>query len=133
MSYNKVILTGNLTRDPEVRVTPTGLSVCKCGIASSRKYGDKETTVFVDLTIFGKQGETFADHMQKGRQVLIDGRLDMEQWQDQKTGENRSKLGVIVENFTFLGSSGKVHTSEQRATGSRPPASNNDIDDDVPF
>lgn len=107
-SFNRVILAGNLTRDPELSYLPNGTAVCKFGLATTRKFRDKdgnpkEDTCFVDLTAFGRQGEVINQYMTKGRPILVEGRLNFRQWTDQE-GKPRSKLGVVVENFTFLGS-----------------------------
>jgi single-strand DNA-binding protein len=107
-SYNKVILVGNLTRDPELRYTPKGLAIAKIGLAVNRNYttesGEKkEEVTFVDLDAFGRQAETLAQYMKKGSPLLVEGRLRLDQWDDKKTGEKRSKLGIVVEGFQFLG------------------------------
>ena len=106
-SFNRVILAGNLTRDPELSYLPNNTAVCKFGLATTRKYRDrdgnpKEDTCFVDLTAFGRQGEVINQYMTKGRSILVEGRLNFRQWTDQE-GKNRNKLSVVVENFTFLG------------------------------
>ncbi len=106
-SFNKVILIGNLTRDPEHRVTTAGNSVCKLGLAVSRKYQTKdgeqrEETAFVDIDAFGKAADTLAKYMRKGRPIHIEGRLKLDQWED-GTGTKRQKLGVVLESFQFLG------------------------------
>jgi single-strand DNA-binding protein len=107
-SFNRVILAGNLTRDPELSYLPSGTPVCKFGLAVNRRYRDKdgnpkEEVCYVDLTAFGRQGETINQYMTKGQAILIEGRLSYRQWTD-KEGKNRSKLDVVVEGFTFLGS-----------------------------
>lgn len=106
-SFNKVILIGNLTRDPEMRVTPNGHTICKLGLAVSRAYstrdGDRrEETTFVDIDAFGKQAEVISKYMRKGRPIMVEGRLKLDQWES-NDGQKRSKLGVILENFQFLG------------------------------
>jgi single-strand DNA-binding protein len=106
-SFNKVILMGNLTRDPELRVTQGGMSICKFGIATSRqtKAPDgtaKEETAFIDVDAFGKQADTIGKYLSKGRPILIEGRLRLDQWETQ-TGEKRSKLCVVLEGFQFVG------------------------------
>lgn len=106
-SYNRVILAGNLTRDPELTNTAGGTAICKFGLAINRKWqgqdGDtKSETCFVDCTIFGKQADTFAQYMTKGKPVLVEGRLSFNQWTGQD-GARRSKLEVVVERFQFLG------------------------------
>lgn len=106
-SFNKVILLGNLTRDPETRVTANGLTICKLGLAVSRVYmtreGErKEETTFVDIDAFGKQAEVLTKYLRKGRPLMVEGRLKLDQWETNE-GQKRSKLGVVLENFQFLG------------------------------
>ena len=105
-SFNKVILIGNLTRDPELRVTANGNSICKLGLAVNRAYMTKdgerrEETTFVDIDAFGKQAEIISKYMRKGRPLMVEGRLKLDQWESE--GQKRSKLGVVLENFQFLG------------------------------
>lgn len=107
-SYNKVILMGNLTRDPELRVTPSGLQICKFSIAINRVFSTadgerREEVTYVDLDSFGKQADVISKYMTKGRSIMVEGRLKLDQWDDKNTGEKRSRLGVVVENFQFLG------------------------------
>lgn len=107
-SFNKVILMGNLTRDPELRVTPKGTAVCQIGLAVNSSYKDKdgnarEEVTFVDVDAFGRQAEVIAKYMNKGRPILIEGRLKLDSWES-KEGEKRSKLKVILDSFTFVGS-----------------------------
>jgi single-strand DNA-binding protein len=109
-SFNKVILAGNLTRDPEYRVTPNGQQICKIGIAINRRFTtqngeQRDETTYVDVDAWGKQAETISRYFSKGRAILIEGRLKLEQWQTQQ-GENRSRLGVTLESFTFIDGSG---------------------------
>ncbi len=106
-SFNRVILAGNLTRDPQLSYTPSNTPVCEFGLATNRKWraqdgNMKEEVCFVDVTAFGKQAEVINQYMSKGRSILVEGRLKYRQWTD-KEGKNRSKLDVVVENFTFLG------------------------------
>ena len=108
-SFNKVILVGNLTRDPELRYTPKGMAIAKIGLAVNRNWTSesgekKEEVTFVDVDAFGRQAETLAQYMKKGSPILIEGRLRLDQWDDKQTGQKRSKLGVVVEGFQFLGS-----------------------------
>jgi single-strand DNA-binding protein len=133
-SFNKTIIMGNLTRDPEMRYTPKGTAVGKIGIAINRRYKDAEgnqleETTFVDVDVFGKQAETIGKYMRKGRPILIEGRLKLDEWVDQKTQQNRSKLGVVCERFNFIG--GKDENQET-PTSEAPKKSPID-DDDVPF
>lgn len=109
-SFNKVILVGNLTRDPEVRYTPGGSAVADVGLAVNRTWYDKnanekrEDVTFVTVTLWGRTAEIAGEYLSKGRPVLIEGRLQMDTWQDKETGQNRSKLKVVGENMTMLGS-----------------------------
>ena len=110
-SYNKVLLMGNLTRKPEVRFTPGGMAICKIGMAVNRRFKDqsgnwKEEPTFVDVTIFGKRGEAFAKYHDKGRPAFIEGELRLDQWEDKQSGEKRSKLYVVGNEWQFVGSGG---------------------------
>ena len=114
-AFNKVILIGNLTRDPDLRVTNTGLSICKLGLAVNRNYTTKEgeskdETTYVDIDAFGKQAEILSKYMQKGKPLMIEGRLKLDQWES-SDGQKRSKLGVVLENFQFIG--GREESSSQ--------------------
>ena len=125
-SYNKVILMGNLTRDPEMRVTPNGNSICKLGLAVSRTFSTRdgerrEETTFVDIDAFGKQAEVIAKYMRKGRPIMIEGRLKLDQWET-NDGQKRSKLGVILENFQFIGGRDDNASSGGGYENSSPPA-----------
>jgi single-strand DNA-binding protein len=107
-SFNKVILMGNLTRDPEVRYTPSGTAVSEVGLAVNRTWFDKQTNqkkeevTFVDVTLWGRQAEVAGEYLGKGRGVLIEGRLQLDQWDDKETGQKRSKLRVVGESMTML-------------------------------
>lgn len=111
-SFNKVILMGNLTRDPEVRFTPAGTAVSDIGLAVNRKWLDKasnqwkEDTTFVDVTLWGRTAEVAGEYLSKGKQVLIEGRLQLDTWDDKESGQKRSKLKVVGEQMTMLGSRG---------------------------
>lgn len=123
-SFNKVILVGNLTRDPEVRYTPSGTAVSDIGLAVNRTWFDKNTNskreevTFVDITLWGRQAEVAGEYLSKGRPVLIEGRLQLDQWEDRETGQKRSKLKVVGENMTMLGS-----RSDSGGYGSGQPGS----------
>src|SRR3982751_1306271 len=111
-SFNKVILLGNLTRDPEVRYTPKGTAVTELGMAVNRVYtaenGEKrEETTFVDVTLWGRTAEIAGEYLAKGRPVLIEGRLQTDSWDDKETGKKRTRLTVVGENMTMLGSRGE--------------------------
>ena len=106
-SFNQVILLGNLTRDVELRHTPSNQAVANIGLAMNRQFQTKdgerrEETTFVDCEAWGRQAEVMAQYLSKGRPVFIQGRLKLDTWQDQQ-GQNRSKLKVVVENFQFVG------------------------------
>src|SRR5487761_2363460 len=108
-SFNKVILVGNLTRDPELRYTPKGTAIAKIGLAVNRVWTNeagekKEEVTFVDVDIFGRTAENVGQYMRKGRPILVEGRLRLDQWDDKQTGQKRSRLGVVAETVQFLGS-----------------------------
>ena len=108
-SFNKVILVGNLTRDPELRYTPKGMAIAKIGVAVNRVWTNeagekKEEVTFVDVDIFGRTAENVGQYMRKGRPILIEGRLRLDQWDDKQTGQKRSRLGGVAETVQFLGS-----------------------------
>jgi len=159
--FNKVILAGNLTRDPELRYTPSGTAIAKFGLAVNRKWKDsqtnemKEEVTFVDIDAFGRQAETIGQYLKKGRPILIEGRLKLDQWDDKQTQQKRSRLGVVLESFNFLDSGtreggdfgggaaggGAPAARPQRPQQSAPPPSSSGGDeggmppeeDDVPF
>lgn len=120
-SFNKVILMGNLTRDPEVRYTPSGTAVSEVGLAVNRSWFDKqsnqrkEEVTFVDVTLWGRQAEVAGEYLSKGRGVLIEGRLQLDQWDDKETGQKRSKLRVVGESMTML--PGRGDGAPQRSNG----------------
>jgi single-strand DNA-binding protein len=107
-SFNKVILVGNLTRDPELRYTPKGTAIAKIGLAVNRSWRSesgeqREEVTFVDVDIFGRTAENVGQYMRKGRPILIEGRLRLDSWDDKNTGQKRSRLGVVAETVQFLG------------------------------
>jgi single-strand DNA-binding protein len=150
-SFNKVILVGNLTRDPELRYTPKGMAIAKLGLAVNRSWRNeagetKEEVTFVDVDAFGRQAETLAQYMKKGSPLLVEGRLRLDQWDDKTTGAKRSKLGVVVEGFQFLGGNRNAESGGEPAAPRRPaapqqppaaPGAEPDMpppeEDDVPF
>ena len=106
-NFNKVMLVGNLTRDPELKHTPSNQAVANIGLAMNRQFQTREgerreEVTFVDCEAWGRQAEVMAQYLSKGRPVFIQGRLKLDTWQD-KDGGNRSKLKVVVENFQFVG------------------------------
>ena len=145
-NFNKVLLIGNLTRDPEVRTTPTGMKIAKFGLAVNRRYRtrddeQREETTFVDIDAFGNQAEIIERYCQKGSPLFVEGRLRLDQWES-NTGEKRSKLSVVLENFQFLGggqgqseeSSGSYSAGAGQSTESKQTAQDDSLhEDDVPF
>lgn len=127
-SYNRVIIVGNLTRDPEVRYTPGGTAVSEIGVAVNRTWFDKnsnekkEETTFVDVTLWGRQAEVAGEYLSKGRSILIEGYLKTDSWDDKESGKKRSKLKVVAEEMKMLGSpkDGGGGGGGQRSGGSRP-------------
>jgi single-strand DNA-binding protein len=108
-SFNKVILMGNLTRDPELRYTPKGTAIAKVGLAVNRVWTNeagekKEDVTFIDVDVFGRTAENVGQYMRKGRPILVEGRLKLDQWDDKQTGQKRQRLGVVAETVQFLGS-----------------------------
>ncbi|MGH7157787.1 MAG: single-stranded DNA-binding protein [Candidatus Saccharimonadales bacterium] len=106
--FNKVILMGNLTRDPEVRTTPSGQSVANFSLAVNRTWkgqdgNTQEAVSYIDCVAWGKTGEIIAQYVQKGRPLLVSGRLDQRSWDDKESGQKRSKVEVVVEDFNFVG------------------------------
>ena len=154
-SFNKVILAGNLTRDPELRYTPKGTAIVKFGLAINRTWKNeagetKEEVSFVDVDAFSRQAEVIAQYMRKGRPILVEGRLRLDTWEDKNTHQKQSKLKVLLEGFSFIDSKGPeaairpVRTPPAaaappgaapggqtvgRAEGEAPPVE----EDDVPF
>ena len=108
-SFNKVILMGNLTRDPQTRHLPSNTVVAEFGLACTRRYRtaageDRDETAFIDCAAFGRQAEVISQFCKKGKPLFIEGRLKYDTWDDKQTGAKRSKLSVVVENFQFVGS-----------------------------
>jgi single-strand DNA-binding protein len=147
-SFNKVMLLGNLTRDPEVKYTPKGSAVADIGLAVNRTYttdgGEKrEETTFVDVTMWGRQAEIAGEYLKKGRPLFVEGRLQLDTWDDKQTGQKRSKLRVVCENFQMLGSrdgGGEGGGGGGRSSGGggsrsakSAPAAEEASDDDIPF
>jgi single-strand DNA-binding protein len=126
-SFNKVVLVGNLTRDPELRYTPKGTAIAKIGLAVNRVWTNeagekKEEVTFVDVDVFGRTAENVGQYMRKGRPILIEGRLKLDQWDDKQTGQKKSKLGVVAETVQFLGSAQGGEGGGGGGGGSAPAA-----------
>jgi single-strand DNA-binding protein len=125
-NFNKVILLGNLTRDPELRYTPKGTAIVKLGLAINRTWKDdtgasKEEVTFVDVDAFGRQAEVIAQYMKKGRPLFVEGRLRMDTWDDKQTGQKRSKMNVVLESFQFVDSGGARSGEEGGAAPAARP------------
>jgi len=126
-SFNRVILVGNLTRDPQVKYTPSGMAVTEIGMAVGRVWNDRQTgqkreeTTFVDVTLWGRQAEIAGEYLVKGRPVLIEGRLQLDSWEDKQTQQKRSKLRVVVETMQLLGGKGDG-SSRTPGSGSVSPS-----------
>jgi single-strand DNA-binding protein len=107
-NFNKVVLVGNLTRDPQLRYLPSQMAVCDFGLAINHRFKTKtgeerEEVCFVDCSAFGKQAEVINQYCQKGKQLLVEGRLKYDTWEDKQGGGKRSKHSVVIDNFQFLG------------------------------
>jgi single-strand DNA-binding protein len=119
-SLNKVLLMGNLTRDPELRYTPSGAAVCELGLAVNRRYRtaqgeDRDEVCFVDIQVWGKQAESCNTYLNKGSQAFVEGRLRFDQWDDRESGKKRSRLTVTAERVQFMSPAGG------RQEGGAPP------------
>jgi len=151
-SFNKVILLGNLTRDPEVRYTPKGSAVCDLGIAVNRQYtldnGEKrEEVTYVDVVLWARLAEIAGEYLKKGRPIFIEGRLQLDTWDDKQSGQKRSKLRVIGETMQLLGSrpsaaaassaeagdEGSHSTTRPTAPPPKTAAPAEPDDDEIPF
>lgn len=147
-SLNKALIMGNITRDPELRVTPKGTPICQFGVAVNRKFKlesgeSREEVTFLDVEAWGKQGETIAKYCTKGDPIYVEGRLRLDQWEDKDTKEKRSKIKIVLEQFQFLASAkgGKQGEQAEQApdrTGPakpapKPAASGDAVEEDVPF
>lgn len=140
-NLNKVMLIGNLTRDPELRYTPKGTAVADIGLAINRIWSNEsgerqEDTTFVDVTLWGRQAELAEKYLSKGRGAYIEGRLQLDTWEDKETGKKRSKLKVVGENLQFL-PDGKGGSPRQPGEGSPsksdPSTAVQEDEDDIPF
>jgi len=124
-SFNKVILLGNLTRDPQVRYTTGGTALAEIGLAVNRTWFDKKTNsrkeevTFVDITLWGRDAEVAGEYLSQGRQLLVEGRLQLDSWDDKETGQKRSKLRVVCEQMTMVG--GRGEGGSGGGGGSRAP------------
>ena len=134
--YNKVILVGNLTWDVELKYAPSGIAIAEFGLATNRKYKDnttneiKEETMFINITVFGRSAEVANQYLRKGRRVLIEGRLVLDQWID-SSGQKRSKHSIVAESVKFLD---KIEENTNQVSQSQVSVSQQSLDDeDIPF
>ena len=155
-SFNKVILVGNLTRDPELRYTPKGTAVGDLGLAVNRRVSDgngnwSDEVTFLDVTVWGRDAENAQKYLAKGRGVFIEGRLQLDSWEDKATGQKRTKLKIIGETVQFLpdgrgggggggrsqaagGSQQRQDPADEPTRGASPAVEDfQDEDDDIPF
>ena len=127
--YNRVILVGNLTRDPEYKQLTSGQAVCRLGLAVNRQYKNRQSgemvqeVCFIDIDVWGAQAESCNQYLQKGRSVLVEGRLKLDTWEDQ-SGQNRNKHSVVADRVVFLSSAEQADTAENHSSKSAPMASN---------
>ena len=119
--FSKVIIVGNITRDPELRSTPSGTQVCGFSVAVNRNYRDgsgeqKENVSFFDCSAWGKSGEIIAQYAKKGSGILVSGRLEQRSWED-KEGQKRSRVEIVVEDFNFIGGNDSAASGSKSASG----------------
>jgi single-strand DNA-binding protein len=147
-NINRVVLTGNLTRDPELRNTPSGTSVCSLRLACNTRRRDAsgewvDKPNFFDVTVWGAQGENCAQYLSKGRPVAVDGRLEWREWEDKDSGKKRQSVDIIADSVQFLGSRDGGENGGRFTPQSDVPADTSDFtpapaaqgaaDDDIPF
>ena len=137
---NKVLMIGRLTRDPELKYTPGGTAVCELRLAVNHTYrtrddGKKEETCFIDVSVFGRQGETVNQYLSKGRELFVEGRLKLDSWENQE-GQKRSKHSLIADRCQFLGGRGErseAAPADPESYDARPAQAPAAEDDDLPF
>ena len=136
--FSKAIITGNLTRDPELRSTPNGASVCSFSVAVNRTYRDasgeqREDVSFIDCSAWGKLGEMISQYAKKGTGVLVSGRLDQRSWEDKTTGQKRSRVEIVVEDFNFTGAArDNGNNTSNFGVANTVDNTPSDIPDDIP-
>lgn len=128
-SFNRIVLLGNLTRDPQIKNLPSSTTVADFGLAMTRRFRTKsgeerEDVCFIDCAAFGKQAEVIAQYCRKGRSLLVEGRLKYDAWDDKDTGSRRSKISVVVENFQFM--SARDESPSASVTGRQQPLEQGD-------
>lgn len=148
--FSKAIIAGNVTRDPEMRTTPSGSQVCSFAIAVNRSYKDssgaqQDQVSYLDCVAWGKSAEIISQYIKKGSQLLVSGRLEQRSWEDKNSGQRRSRTEIVVEDFSFIGGNnngnggGSSYGGGSRSGGSKAAAATEDVDtgsdivpDDVP-
>ena len=136
--FSKAIIMGNLTRDPELRSTPSGAQVCSFTVAVNRNYKDssgsqQEQVSFIDCSAWGKSGEIIAQYAKKGSGIMVSGRLDQRSWEDKATGQKRSRVEIVVEDFNFAGGTNRDGGSSYSASDAGSgDASTSSVPDDIP-
>ena len=128
---NNIVLSGRLTRDPELKVTPSGMSVCNFSLAVNRKWKGEEEVSFIDCTAFGKTGEIVAEYKKKGEAVVVIGLIKQERWE--KDGQKRSKIGLIANQVTFLPGSKRAEAGEVGESGAAEVPADDDDNVEIPF
>ena len=131
-NFNKVILMGHLTRDPELSYTTNQTAICKFGLAVNHKFGEREEVCFVDVTAWGKQAEAVQKYCRKGDALLVEGRLTLDRWQD-KQGQNRSKHSITMSAMTFMGKGVDRPEAKPRPTESDFAPFDAENPDEIPF
>lgn len=126
---NRVIITGNLTRDPELRQTQSGTTICEISVAINEKTKDREKAIFVIVKSFGRTAETISKYFSKGKPIAIEGKLDYEEWKS-KDGKNMSRITILCERFEFMGGDNKT-VAPQETT--RTAQATFDNDENIPF
>ena len=126
--YNRIVMVGNLTRDPEYKTLTSGQAVCRLGLAANRQFKNRQTgdmvqeVCYVDIDVWGAQAESCRQYLQKGRQVLVEGRLKLDTWQDQE-GKNRSKHSIVADRVVFLSQTAADEAGESTAAAQKDPSS----------
>jgi len=149
MYLNKVIIVGNLTRDPELSTIPSGQKVCKIGVATNRVWKDKsgakqESTTYHNIVVWGRQAETSAQYLKKGQQVMVEGRIETRSWDDKTTGEKKYRTEIVADRVQFGAKSGGASTGTSNAPASKASSGPEAVDtieypeedinpEDIPF
>ena len=114
--FSKVVIAGNVTRDPELRTTPSGQQVCSFSVAVNRVYKGEESVSYFNCTAWGKLGETISSYAKRGTGILVSGRLEQRSWDDKESGQKRSTVDIIVDDFNFIGGNADGGSAEPRSS-----------------